>query len=194
MYPCTSHHGTYQLLTFLSSHRSVWTLKGLSWGVYFADIAVDSWFWWYSQLRERRHLHSWSCDYVYNLQSFSHVYRWYRAPELLFGAEYYSKPVDMWSVGCIFAEMMIRMPYLTCRTPSEIEQLGVVFAALGTPTLDQWPVGTITRPRITPRIWTCSLLIWISKKSPSYPSRSRGLWTQLGRSNSLPSATPLWTF
>eukprot|EP01127_Copromyxa_protea_P013831 TRINITY_DN3756_c0_g2_i2.p2 TRINITY_DN3756_c0_g2~~TRINITY_DN3756_c0_g2_i2.p2 ORF type:complete len:469 (-),score=75.79 TRINITY_DN3756_c0_g2_i2:218-1624(-) len=62
---------------------------------------------------------------------------WYRSPELLFGAKYYSKAVDMWSIGCIFAEMMIRMPYLPGE--NEIDQLGTIFAALGTPTLEQWP-------------------------------------------------------
>ena len=32
--------------------------------------------------------------------------RWYRAPELLYGARCYGKAVDLWSVGCIFAELM----------------------------------------------------------------------------------------
>lgn len=31
---------------------------------------------------------------------------WYRAPEILLGCKYYSTPVDIWSVGCIFAEMV----------------------------------------------------------------------------------------
>lgn len=40
------------------------------------------------------------------------ITRWYRAPELLFNASYYTTAVDMWSVGCIFAEMMLRRPFL----------------------------------------------------------------------------------
>lgn len=32
--------------------------------------------------------------------------RWYRAPEILLGSQQYTKGVDMWSVGCILAEMM----------------------------------------------------------------------------------------
>ncbi len=32
---------------------------------------------------------------------------WYRAPELLLGSRTYSTPIDMWSVGCIFAEMIL---------------------------------------------------------------------------------------
>lgn len=31
---------------------------------------------------------------------------WYRAPEILLGCHYYSTPVDVWSIGCIFAEMV----------------------------------------------------------------------------------------
>ena len=31
---------------------------------------------------------------------------WYRAPELLLGVKYYSTPVDIWSIGCIQAEMV----------------------------------------------------------------------------------------
>lgn len=31
--------------------------------------------------------------------------RWYRAPELLVGDTFYGKPVDIWSVGCLYAEM-----------------------------------------------------------------------------------------
>lgn len=38
------------------------------------------------------------------------VCRWYRSPELLFGARYYGTGVDMWAVGCIFAEMIFRSP------------------------------------------------------------------------------------
>ena len=36
--------------------------------------------------------------------------RWYRAPELLYGAKFYSAAVDMWSVGCIFGEMLNNAP------------------------------------------------------------------------------------
>ena len=35
---------------------------------------------------------------------------WYRAPEILLGAKHYSTPVDVWSVGCIFAEMINQRP------------------------------------------------------------------------------------
>lgn len=36
-------------------------------------------------------------------------YRWYRSPELLFGARIYGTGVDMWAVGCILAELLLRV-------------------------------------------------------------------------------------
>ncbi|RLN90718.1 hypothetical protein BBJ28_00015261 [Nothophytophthora sp. Chile5] len=62
---------------------------------------------------------------------------WYRPPELLFGAREYSGSVDMWGAGCIFAELMLRTPYLTGL--NELDQLGKIFHALGTPTEAEWP-------------------------------------------------------
>ena len=38
--------------------------------------------------------------------------RWYRAPELLFGAKQYGPGVDVWAAGCIFAELLLRRPFL----------------------------------------------------------------------------------
>ena len=37
------------------------------------------------------------------------MYRWYRPPELLFGARIYGTGVDMWAVGCILAELLLRV-------------------------------------------------------------------------------------
>ncbi|CCF50055.1 hypothetical protein NDA11_004464 [Ustilago hordei] len=65
------------------------------------------------------------------------VTRWYRPPELLLGSRAYSSAVDMWSVGCIFAELMLRVPYLPGE--SDAEQLTTIFKALGTPTEKDWP-------------------------------------------------------
>ncbi|KAG3252507.1 Cyclin-dependent kinase [Phytophthora idaei] len=62
---------------------------------------------------------------------------WYRPPELLFGAREYSGSVDMWGAGCIFAELMLRTPYLTGL--NELDQLGKIFHALGTPMEEEWP-------------------------------------------------------
>jgi cyclin-dependent kinase 7 len=65
------------------------------------------------------------------------VTRWYRAPELLFGATAYGPAVDIWSVGCIFAELMRRVPFLPGQ--NDLDQLGKIFAALGTPEPERWP-------------------------------------------------------
>ncbi|TDL24030.1 Pkinase-domain-containing protein [Rickenella mellea] len=68
------------------------------------------------------------------------ITRWYRPPELLFGSRYYSTAVDIWSVGCIFAELMLRIPYLPGE--SDVDQLRTTFRALGTPTEEDWPGHT----------------------------------------------------
>ena len=50
---------------------------------------------------------------------------WYRAPEILLGAKQYSTPVDVWSVGCIFAEMVNQKPLFP--GDSEIDELFKIF-------------------------------------------------------------------
>lgn len=62
---------------------------------------------------------------------------WYRAPELLLGANRYSAAVDVWSVGCIFAEMATGVPLFAGR--SDIDQLFKIFQRRGTPTPESWP-------------------------------------------------------
>jgi len=57
---------------------------------------------------------------------------WYRPPELLLGQKQYGPAVDMWSVGCIAAELFIRRPLFQAKTSSE--QLRNVLKVLGTPT------------------------------------------------------------
>ncbi|KAK0665591.1 kinase-like domain-containing protein [Cercophora samala] len=65
------------------------------------------------------------------------ITRWYRPPELLFGARHYSGAVDIWSVGMVFAELIIRTAYLPGNT--EVEQIGLICKRIGTPTEDNWP-------------------------------------------------------
>ena len=62
---------------------------------------------------------------------------WYRAPEILLGAKQYSTPVDMWSVGCIFAELVTKRALFP--GDSEIDELYRIFRTLGTPTEAVWP-------------------------------------------------------
>lgn len=66
---------------------------------------------------------------------------WYRAPELLFGAKQYGYGIDIWAIGCIFAELMLRTPYLPGE--GQISQLDTTFRALGTPTEKDWPGMTL---------------------------------------------------
>ena len=69
--------------------------------------------------------------------TFEVVTLWYRAPELLLGANRYSTSVDVWSIGCIFAEMATGMPLFPGR--SDIDQLFKIFQRRGTPTAEMWP-------------------------------------------------------
>ncbi|CAD8188191.1 unnamed protein product [Paramecium pentaurelia] len=61
--------------------------------------------------------------------------RYYRAPELIFGATEYSTAIDMWSIGCVIAEMTIGDPLFPGE--SAIDQLVEIIKILGTPTLEQ---------------------------------------------------------
>ncbi|KAM6956692.1 cyclin-dependent kinase 1 [Aplochiton taeniatus] len=62
---------------------------------------------------------------------------WYRAPEVLLGAARYATPIDVWSIGTIFAELATRKPLF--HGDSEIDQLFRIFRTLGTPNNDVWP-------------------------------------------------------
>lgn len=56
---------------------------------------------------------------------FQIVTLWYRAPEVLLGTRHYTTGVDMWSVGCIFCEMVSGLPFAA--GDSEIGQLFKIF-------------------------------------------------------------------
>lgn len=60
------------------------------------------------------------------------VTQYYRAPELLMGAKHYTWAVDIWSVGCIFAELLSRRILFQAQSP--IQQLELITDLLGTPT------------------------------------------------------------
>jgi glycogen synthase kinase 3 beta len=61
--------------------------------------------------------------------------RYYRAPELIFGATNYSTNIDIWSTGCVMAELMLGQPLFPGE--SGIDQLVEIIKILGTPTRDQ---------------------------------------------------------
>ncbi|XP_044486815.1 cyclin-dependent kinase B1-2 [Mangifera indica] len=87
------------------------------------------------------------------LKSYTHeiVTLWYRAPEVLLGSTHYSTAVDMWSVGCIFAEMVRRQALFP--GDSEFQQLLHIFRLLGTPTEKQWPGVTTLRDWHVYPVW-----------------------------------------
>jgi len=72
---------------------------------------------------------------------------WYRAPEVLLGSPKYSCPIDIWSIGTIFAEMVNRRPLF--QGDSEIDQLFRIFRVLRTPNEELWP-GVTQLPDFKP--------------------------------------------
>ncbi|PIA62898.1 hypothetical protein AQUCO_00200720v1 [Aquilegia coerulea] len=75
---------------------------------------------------------------------------WYRPPELLLGSTDYGAAVDLWSVGCVFAELFLGKPILQGRT--EVEQLHKIFKLCGSPPDEYWkksklPHATIFKPQ-----------------------------------------------
>lgn len=61
--------------------------------------------------------------------------RYYRAPELIFGATNYTTKIDVWSTGCVMAELMLGQPLFPGE--SGIDQLVEIIKVLGTPTREQ---------------------------------------------------------
>ncbi|KAI4340794.1 hypothetical protein MLD38_025598 [Melastoma candidum] len=75
---------------------------------------------------------------------------WYRPPELLLGATDYGTSVDLWSSGCILAELFAGKPIMPGRT--EVEQLHKIFKLCGSPSEEYWkksklPHATIFKPQ-----------------------------------------------
>jgi cyclin-dependent kinase len=80
-----------------------------------------------------------SRNFCIPIGKFTHevVTLWYRSPEILLGAKCYSTPIDIWSIGCILAEMLTGRPFFCGE--SELEQLLAIFRVMGTPTSKNWP-------------------------------------------------------
>jgi serine/threonine protein kinase len=66
---------------------------------------------------------------------------WYRPPEILLGTKDYFTPVDVWSFGCILAEMVLGRPLFA--GDSDIDQLHKIFNEFGTPNEEVWPGITL---------------------------------------------------
>lgn len=100
---------------------------------------------------------------------------WYRAPEVLLGAKKYSTPLDVWSIGAIFAEMANKKPLLP--GDSEFDQLMKTFQLFGTPNEQVWP-GVSDLPDFKPVFpnWNAKPL---SDKVPSLDAAGIDLLTQM---------------
>lgn len=71
---------------------------------------------------------------------------WYRAPELLLGAKHYTRAIDIWAIGCIFAELVNCKPLFpgderTAKTFQD-DQMRKIVNILGSITPEQWPEVT----------------------------------------------------
>ncbi|KAI3506285.1 hypothetical protein L1887_28642 [Cichorium endivia] len=62
---------------------------------------------------------------------------YYKAPEILVDKKQVTTAVDVWSVGCVFAEMVTRKPLFPAKT--EFNQLAKIFSIMGTPSEETWP-------------------------------------------------------
>ncbi|KAK1441375.1 hypothetical protein QVD17_07225 [Tagetes erecta] len=98
---------------------------------------------------------------------------WYRAPELLLGTTDYGVGIDLWSTGCLLAEMFVGRPIMPGRT--EVEQLHRIFKLCGSPNEDYWKTikpPTTFRP---PQNYVPSF----HEAFSNFPSSSFGLLTTL---------------
>ena len=104
---------------------------------------------------------------------------WYRSPDILLGSKFYSTSIDMWSIGCIFAEMVTGR--LLASGNTVFDQLLKIQKVLGTPAQADWPefeeylkeavgANVITRAKATVNEFGCSQ--WNSRhfSRPSIPT------------------------
>lgn len=92
---------------------------------------------------------------------------WYRAPELLLGCREYSCPIDVWSCGCIFAELLSMAALFPGK--SEVDQLNRIFKDLGTPNERIWP-GYDQLPLVKKMTFTDYPVSQIRKKFSTHTS------------------------
>lgn len=138
--------------------------------------------------------------------------RYYRAPELIFGATDYSTLIDMWSVACVTAEMILQQVLFP--GDSGVDQLMEIIKVLGTPSADDlnsmnpvygefkfpqiksYPWSKIFRSRTTPEAvdWLSRVLQYDPKKRPTGLQACMHTFFQPLRERGLTQATPLSMF
>ena len=108
------------------------------------------------------------------VRAFSHevVTLWYRSPDVLLGSKCYSTSIDMWSIGCIFAEMITGTPLAAGET--NYKQLLEIQEVLGSPSLLEWPeMETVANEAIAAGVITAEQrkTLWTGTKPPSLASQ-----------------------
>ncbi len=75
---------------------------------------------------------------------------WYRAPELLLGTRTHAPSLDMWSAGCIMAELLLGKPLFTAQ--GELPLLAAIFRLMGAPNAQQHPsLAALLEGKLVPR-------------------------------------------
>lgn len=74
------------------------------------------------------------------------VTRWYRAPEIMLACHEYSYPIDVWSVGCIFAELILRKPYFPGDDYIDQVRNIIVYRGESTESTQIWHCGSFQHP------------------------------------------------
>ena len=127
-------------------------------------------------------------EYQIPLRTYSHeaVTLWYRAPEILLGSKYYSPEIDVWSVGCIFSELVTKVALFPA--DCEIDCLFKIFRVFGTPNTTIWP-GIESLPD-----FNASFPSWkptkLSDKHPTMEPFARDLFAKMLRYDPTKRITP----
>jgi len=118
---------------------------------------------------------------------------WYRAPELLLGARHYTKAIDIWAIGCIFAELLTYEPIFHCKqediktsTPYHHDQLDRIFLVMSFPADKEWEdmkkmpeYGRLSKEFKKSNYANCSLAKYMDKHNVRSDSRAFQLLTRL---------------
>ena len=111
------------------------------------------------------------CDYSSKVVTLA-----YRAPEMLLGSRDYGASVDMWSVGCIFAEMLCGSLLFEPKAGGDLlrEQVVQIFFTLGTPSEKSWP-GVTSLPKFYPKKYSIYRGIGLGAVAPKLKSNDEVL-------------------
>lgn len=103
---------------------------------------------------------------------------WYRAPEILFASFCYGPPADMWSVGCVFAELLLGKPLFPGAT--QVEQINLIGELLGPPLPQEWPGHTSLEEYKPPDVHASSIKWKAGTYAPRFHSLFRNLLDESG--------------